>query len=50
MRLVRSVVLSIREESYVEAAIALGATTRVLLARHVPPNTVAPLIVQATFV
>ncbi len=50
VRLVRSVVLSIREEPYVEAAIALGATTRVLLARHVLPNTVAPLIVQATFV
>jgi len=50
VRLVRSVVLSIREEPYVEAAIALGAPTRALLARHVLPNTVAPLIVQATFV
>ena len=50
VRLVRSVVLSIREEPYVEAAIALGASTPSLLARHVLPNTVAPLIVQATFV
>jgi peptide/nickel transport system permease protein len=50
VRLVRSVVLSIREEPYVEAAVALGARTPMLLARHVLPNTVAPLIVQATFV
>jgi peptide/nickel transport system permease protein len=50
VRLVRSVVLSIREEPYVEAAIALGAPTPALLVRHVLPNTVAPLIVQATFV
>ncbi len=50
VRLVRSVVLSIREEPYVEAGIALGASTPALLARHVLPNTVAPLIVQATFV
>jgi peptide/nickel transport system permease protein len=50
VRLVRSVVLSIREEPYVEAAVALGARTPMLLARHVLPNTLAPLIVQATFV
>ena len=50
VRLVRSVVLSIREEPYVEAAVALGAPLPQLLARHVLPNTVAPLIVQATFV
>ena len=42
VRLVRSVVLSIREEPYVEAAIALGAPTPGLLARHVLPNTLAP--------
>jgi len=47
---VRSVVLSIREEPYVEAAVALGARTPALLLRHVLPNTLAPLIVQATFV
>jgi peptide/nickel transport system permease protein len=50
VRLVRSVVLSIREEPYVEAAVALGARTPALLVRHVMPNTVAPLIVQATFI
>ena len=50
VRLVRSIVLSIREEPYVEAAVALGARTPTLLARHVLPNTLAPLVVQATFV
>jgi len=50
VRLVRSVVLSIREEPYVEAAVALGARTPALLARHVLPNTLAPLTVQATFI
>jgi peptide/nickel transport system permease protein len=50
VRLVRALVLSIREEPYVEAAIALGARTPALLARHVVPNTLAPLVVQATFV
>jgi peptide/nickel transport system permease protein len=50
VRLVRSVVLSIREEPYVEAAVALGASTAALLRRHVLPNIAAPLIVQATFV
>jgi len=50
VRLVRSVVLSIREEPYVEAAIALGTRTPLLLVRHVLPNTVAPLIVQSTYI
>mgnify|MGYP001485533165 FL=1 len=50
VRLVRSVVLSIREEPYVEAAVALGARTVPLIVRHVLPNAMAPLIVQATFV
>ena len=50
VRLVRSVVLSIREEPYVEAAIALGARTVPLILRHVLPNALAPLIVQATYV
>ncbi len=49
-RLVRSVVLSLREEAYVEAAVALGARTPALLRRHILPHTLAPLIVQATFV
>jgi peptide/nickel transport system permease protein len=50
VRLVRSVVLSIREEPYVEAAISVGTPTYLVLWRHVLPNTIAPLIVQATFV
>jgi len=50
VRLVRSVVLSIREEPDVEAAVALGARTVPLIVRHVLPNAVAPLIVQATYV
>jgi peptide/nickel transport system permease protein len=50
VRLVRSIVLSIREEPYVEAAITVGTPTRLLLVRHVLPNTMAPLIVQATFI
>jgi peptide/nickel transport system permease protein len=50
VRLVRSIVLSIREEPYVEAAIAVGTRTPLLLVRHVLPNTVAPLIVQGTFI
>jgi peptide/nickel transport system permease protein len=50
VRLVRSVVLSIREEPYVEAALALGSPTPSLLARHVLPNTLAPIVVQGTYV
>ena len=50
VRLVRSIVLSIREEPYVEAAVTAGTPTPVLLFRHVLPNCIAPLIVQATFV
>ena len=50
VRLVRSIVLSIREEPYVEAAITAGTRTPTLLVRHVLPNTIAPLIVQGTFI
>ena len=50
VRLVRSVVLSVREEPYVEAARALGLPIPALLVRHVLPNTIAPLVVQGTFV
>jgi peptide/nickel transport system permease protein len=49
-RLVRSLVLSIREEPYVEAAIALGTPTRKVLFGHILPNCAAPLIVQGTFI
>jgi len=48
VRLVRAIVLSVREEPYVEAAIMTGTPTPLLLIRHVLPNTVAPLIVQGT--
>ncbi|MGF1552332.1 MAG: ABC transporter permease, partial [Paracoccaceae bacterium] len=50
VRLVRSVVLSAREEPYVEAAIAQGSSTWRIMVRHLLPNTVAPLIVQGTYV
>jgi peptide/nickel transport system permease protein len=50
VRLVRAIVLSIREEPYVEAAITVGTPTPTLLVRHVLPNTLAPLIVQGTFI
>lgn len=49
VRLVRSVVLTVREEPYVEGAISVGTPTITLMWRHILPNTVAPLIVQATF-
>ncbi len=50
VRLVRSVVLSAREEPYVEAAIAAGSSTTRILTRHLLPNTIAPLIVQGTYI
>lgn len=50
VRLVRSVVLSVREEPYVEAAVVSGTPTVKLVLRHILPNTVAPLIVQGTFI
>jgi peptide/nickel transport system permease protein len=50
VRLVRSVVLSVREEPYVEGAISVGTPTWTLMFRHILPNTVAPLIVQGTFI
>jgi peptide/nickel transport system permease protein len=50
VRLVRSIVLSIREEPYVEAAISVGTRLPLILIRHVLPNTLAPLIVQGTYV
>ena len=49
-RVVRSVVLSIRSQPYVESAVAGGTRSLKLLVRHILPNTLAPLIVQATYV
>ncbi|WP_053078683.1 ABC transporter permease [Methylobacterium tarhaniae] len=50
VRLVRSIVLSVREEPYVEAAVMAGTRLPQLMARHILPNTIAPLIVQGTFI
>jgi peptide/nickel transport system permease protein len=50
VRLVRSVVLTVREQPFVEAAIAGGSRRIKILLRHILPSTVAPLIVQATYV
>jgi peptide/nickel transport system permease protein len=49
-RLVRGVVLGLREQPFVEAAIAAGTSTPRILVRHILPNTVAPLVVQATYI
>jgi peptide/nickel transport system permease protein len=49
-RLVRSVVLTLREQNFVEAAIAAGTSTPRILVRHILPNTVAPLLVQGTYI
>jgi peptide/nickel transport system permease protein len=49
-RLVRGVVLSLREQPYVEAAVASGTKTPVIIFKHILPNTLAPLTVQATFI
>ena len=49
-RLVRSLVLTIREEPYVEAAVALGTPTTKIMFGHILPNTIAPLLVQGTYI
>ena len=50
VRLVRSLVLTLREEPYVEAAVAAGTSLPRILVRDILPNTVAPLLVQGTYV
>ena len=50
VRLVRAVVLTIREQPFVEAAVASGTRLPRILVRHILPNIFAPLIVQATYV
>jgi len=50
VRVVRSVVLSLREQTYIEASRATGARVLRILVRHILPNTVAPLIVQGTYI
>jgi len=49
-RLVRALVLSLREEPYVEAAVALGTPVPKIMFGHILPNTLAPLIVQGTYI
>ena len=50
VRLVRGVVLTLREQLFVDAAVSLGAKLPRILFVHIMPNTLAPLIVQATYV
>ncbi len=49
-RLVRGVVLTLREQPYVEAAITTGTSMPMLIWRHILPNTLAPMSVQATYI
>jgi peptide/nickel transport system permease protein len=50
VRLVRSLVLTLREQPFVEAATAAGTSVARTLVRHILPNTVAPLLVQGTYI
>jgi peptide/nickel transport system permease protein len=50
VRLVRSVVLSVREMPYIEAAVSGGTRGRKIILRHILPATIAPLIVQGTYI
>ncbi|HWA39583.1 MAG TPA: ABC transporter permease [Burkholderiales bacterium] len=49
-RLVRSLVLTLREEPFVEAAVSLGTPVPKIMFGHILPNTLAPLIVQGTYI
>ena len=49
-RIVRSVVLSVKEQNYIEAVLSVGVKTHNILFRHILPNSLAPIIVQATYV
>ncbi len=48
IRLTRSMVLSLREQEFVQTVIAFGATPRRIIFRHILPASLAPLVVQAT--
>lgn len=50
VRLVRALVLTIREQPYIEAAVSCGTRVPAILLRHILPNLFAPLMVQATFI
>lgn len=49
VRIVRGSVLTLREQMYVDAARAMGASAPRILILHIAPNTFAPVIVQATY-
>ncbi|MCL6459015.1 MAG: ABC transporter permease [Gorillibacterium sp.] len=49
-RVVRSTALVVREQTYIEAMHAQGASNSRIIWRHIAPNTLSPLLVQATFV
>jgi peptide/nickel transport system ATP-binding protein len=46
VRLLRGEVIAVREESYIESARSLGATSKRLIGRHVLPNVASPIIIQ----
>ncbi|MGH2405078.1 MAG: ABC transporter permease, partial [bacterium] len=48
VRLAHGLTLSVKERVFVEAAVAVGATDRAILSRHILPNLLAPLIVQTS--
>lgn len=50
VRLVRGLVLGLRNQAYIEAAVAMGSRTPKILFMHILPNLIAPLMVQATFI
>lgn len=49
-RLVRGDVLSLREKEFIESARAIGAKNHQIVARHILPNTLGPIIVAAAFI
>ena len=49
VRLVRSIVLTVRERPYIDAAVSVGSPSAKIILRHILPSTVGPLIVQATY-
>jgi peptide/nickel transport system permease protein len=49
-RIVRGVVLSLKEKEFVEAARAIGASDRRIIGRHLVPNTIGPIVVSMTFI
>jgi peptide/nickel transport system permease protein len=50
VRLVRAVVLTVRERPFIDAAVSVGSRPPKVILRHILPNTLAPLIVQATYI